>query len=197
MNGIYIVHNFFSLSICANKRFLIPTTLLKIQGLTHKQLEIHGCLLSTVATDALVLKHQGISIQSAEWIFIVLNKFHADMLYLMRRILWNEIKFWKRCSPLRVNLSVCFPHWWLQAVIHHGLHKGWTVPVQTLPTAQQDYYKKSSKLKTAQLLQLSGLRSDYHQISNIRRTNSQNSIGSHLVLQLSLCNSLKPVVKLR
>ena len=34
--------------------------------LTHKQLETYGCLLSTVATDALVLKHQGISIHSAD-----------------------------------------------------------------------------------------------------------------------------------
>ena len=34
--------------------------------LTHKQLEMHRCTLSTVATDALVLKHQAISIYSAD-----------------------------------------------------------------------------------------------------------------------------------
>ena len=34
--------------------------------LTHKQLETHGCVLSIVATDAMVLKHQAISIHSAE-----------------------------------------------------------------------------------------------------------------------------------
>ena len=34
--------------------------------LTHKQLETHGCVLSTMATDALVLKYQAISIQSAD-----------------------------------------------------------------------------------------------------------------------------------
>ena len=33
--------------------------------LTHKQLETHGCVLSTVATDNLVLKHQAISTHSA------------------------------------------------------------------------------------------------------------------------------------
>ena len=33
--------------------------------LTHKQLETHGCILSTVATDALVLKHQAINTHSA------------------------------------------------------------------------------------------------------------------------------------
>ena len=34
--------------------------------LTHKQLEMYGCVLSTVVTDALVLKHQAISIYSAD-----------------------------------------------------------------------------------------------------------------------------------
>ena len=32
---------------------------------THKQLETHGCILPTVATDTLVLEHQAISIHSA------------------------------------------------------------------------------------------------------------------------------------
>ena len=36
------------------------------QLLTHKELETHGYALSTVATDALVLKHQAISIHSAD-----------------------------------------------------------------------------------------------------------------------------------
>ena len=34
--------------------------------LTHKHLETHGCVVSTVATDALVLKHQAISIHIAD-----------------------------------------------------------------------------------------------------------------------------------
>ena len=38
--------------------------------LTHKDLEIHGCALSTVATDAQVLKRQAISIQTHCWLFI-------------------------------------------------------------------------------------------------------------------------------
>ena len=45
-------------------------------ALTHKQLETHGCELSTAATDALVLKHQAISIHSAEWIFINIYYIH-------------------------------------------------------------------------------------------------------------------------
>ena len=48
-----------------------------IHLLTHKQLEINVCVLSTVATDALVLKHQAISTHDAEYIFIVLDQFHA------------------------------------------------------------------------------------------------------------------------
>ena len=43
--------------------------------LTPKQLEMHGCILSTVSTDALVLKHQGISNHSAHEIFITLDQF--------------------------------------------------------------------------------------------------------------------------
>ena len=34
--------------------------------LTPKHRETHGCLVSTVATDALVLKHQAISIHNAD-----------------------------------------------------------------------------------------------------------------------------------
>ena len=35
-------------------------------GLTPKHRETHGCIVSTVATDALVLKHQAISIHNAD-----------------------------------------------------------------------------------------------------------------------------------
>ena len=48
--------------------------------LTQKQLETHGCILITVATDALVIKHQAIGIHSADWIFIVLDQLHAEIL---------------------------------------------------------------------------------------------------------------------
>ena len=34
--------------------------------LTLKHREMHGCIVSTVATDALVLKHQAISIHNAD-----------------------------------------------------------------------------------------------------------------------------------
>ena len=50
--------------------------------LTHKQLEMHERTLSTVPTDGLVLKHQAISDHSADLRFIVLGKFHTEMLQL-------------------------------------------------------------------------------------------------------------------
>ena len=61
--------------------------------LIHKQLEMHGCVLSTVATDALVLKHQAISIHIADEILILLDQFHAKILHLWSTTFENEITF--------------------------------------------------------------------------------------------------------
>ena len=44
----------------------IPMLVRHIFILTLKQREMHGCVVSTVATDALVLKHQAISIHNAD-----------------------------------------------------------------------------------------------------------------------------------
>ena len=64
--------------------------------LTHKQLEMHGCVFSNVATDARVLKHQAISTHSTHKIFTVLNLFHTEILHLWW-ILWeNKTTFWKK-----------------------------------------------------------------------------------------------------
>ena len=57
---------------------------LTIQHLTHKQLETHVCILSTVATDALFLKNQAISIHNADQISIELDQFQTKIL------LYNE-----------------------------------------------------------------------------------------------------------
>ena len=51
---------------------------------------------STLAADALVLKHQAISTHSADWILIVLDYFHAESLHLLWTSLKNEIAFWKK-----------------------------------------------------------------------------------------------------
>ena len=38
-----------------------------------------GVYLNTVATDAMVLKHPAIGTHSADYIFIILDKFHAQI----------------------------------------------------------------------------------------------------------------------
>ena len=48
-----------------------------VKHITHTQLETHWCVISIVATDAMVLKHQAISSQGADLIFIVLEQIHA------------------------------------------------------------------------------------------------------------------------
>ena len=68
---------------------------------THKQLETDGCVLSTVATDALVLKHQAISSYRADYIFIVSAHFQAKLSHLWWTILENYNKQIPRC--LRVK----------------------------------------------------------------------------------------------
>ena len=45
---------------------VVKKTITAWLALTHEQLEAQRCMLSTVATDALVLKHQVISIHSAD-----------------------------------------------------------------------------------------------------------------------------------
>ena len=56
--------------------------------LTHKQLEMHGCMLRTVATDTLVLKHHAIGAHNADLIFTLLDQFHTGMLH----ILWTSLE---------------------------------------------------------------------------------------------------------
>ena len=53
-----------------------------IKRVNSSTTETYGCILSTVATDALVLKHQAISIHSADWISIMLDKIHKEILQL-------------------------------------------------------------------------------------------------------------------
>ena len=75
--------------------------------LTHKQLETHGCVFSSVAADALVLKHQAISIHSADLMFIVLWQFHTEILQLWGISLRNIILSWKKYRVISA-LSVLY-----------------------------------------------------------------------------------------
>ena len=51
--------------------------------LTQKQLEMYGCIISTLAADALELKHQAISIHCARQVSIVLDQFHMKKIAFM------------------------------------------------------------------------------------------------------------------
>ena len=66
-------------------------SILAVLRLTHKQTEMHGCILSNVATDGLVLKHQANSIHSADKVFIVLDQFCTNILHLKSTILENKL----------------------------------------------------------------------------------------------------------
>ena len=68
--------------------------------LTPKHQETHGCVVSTVATDVLVLKHQAISIHNADQTFIVFDQFHIKALHLWCTRLENKIMFWKKNDPV-------------------------------------------------------------------------------------------------
>ena len=46
-----------------------------------KHRETHGFVVSTVATDTLVLKHQVISVLNADWTLIALDQFHLKVLH--------------------------------------------------------------------------------------------------------------------
>ena len=75
-------------------RLVSPAIPLFVQELVNfnpqKKLQTHGCVISTVATDDLVLKHQVISIHSADCIFTVLDRFHRETLHLQGKILQNK-----------------------------------------------------------------------------------------------------------
>ena len=53
----------------------------RVYKLTLKHQETYGCIFNTVATDALVLKHQAISIHSVDEILIVLEWFHTQIFH--------------------------------------------------------------------------------------------------------------------
>ena len=62
--------------------------------------ETHRCLINIVAPDALVLKHQAISIHNADLIFIVLDLWHAKILNLLQTTSEIKITFEKKMTQL-------------------------------------------------------------------------------------------------
>ena len=66
-----------------------------INGSSPKELEKHGCVLSTVATDALVLKHQAICIHITDkmlmyWTGFIPKYYIKSENYKIKNILQNQ-----------------------------------------------------------------------------------------------------------
>ena len=77
---------------------MFPLQNLACKELTHKQLEMHRCIISHVATDALVQKHQAIIIHNADSLFILLDLFHKKKLHSQCTPL-DEITLWRELIP--------------------------------------------------------------------------------------------------
>ena len=60
MNGLWTILSVYFIDIYTNADLSLDWQL------TLKHRETHGCVVSTVATDALVLKHQAISIHNTD-----------------------------------------------------------------------------------------------------------------------------------
>ena len=84
---------------------------------------------------------------------------------------------------------------WISNYIHI---KQWDVIIHPCPNFDNDLTKPPLKLRHGWVVTSHiNYWCNYRQISNIRRTKSQNLNVSRLVLQLSLPNLLKPCIKLR
>ena len=70
-------------------------------GVNLGRLEKHWCIISSsVATVAMVLKHQAISSHSADKIFFVLNQFYTRILQSLWKTLWNKNRILKNYTQL-------------------------------------------------------------------------------------------------
>ena len=67
-----------------------------IMKLTHKRLEMQGCIISTMATAALVLKHQAISIHSAMYTMYVFTVSYKNATFTLSKIRNRDYIFEKK-----------------------------------------------------------------------------------------------------
>ena len=83
-----------------------PDDILWVFSSTHEWLEMHGCVLSTVAIDALVLNHQAITIHNVDRILIVLGMFQWNITFVnsKQQLAINDIVK-KIPSYLRVKMD--------------------------------------------------------------------------------------------
>ena len=95
--------------------------------LNYKQLETHWCVISTVATDGLVLKHQAISIHNADHIAITLDQFQTEWSHLLWTISENKKYYIYYVQHKKIkqnwykNISSCL---WVQLKKESGTKTG-------------------------------------------------------------------------
>ena len=84
------------------------------RNLTHKHLEMHGCIISTV------LKHQAISIHSADFVFIMLTNIDKKKIHLQWTTQETKITF-EKTRTIRTSALWAYPlpphdypyYWWV------------------------------------------------------------------------------------
>ena len=87
-------HLYVHIALLHDSTGCLTKTYCNSELLTHKHLEMHRCTISTMATDAVVLKHQGFSLHSSKQVSVVLDKLHKNILHLQQTILQTKITFW-------------------------------------------------------------------------------------------------------
>ena len=96
--------------------------------LTLKHLETHGCVVSTVATDALVLKHQAISFLITDKTFNLLDQFHMKILHFCWTTFGNKITYWTKWPSLNMDMDAPEPirtviNWTLSSKLQWNLNQ--------------------------------------------------------------------------
>ena len=91
---------------------------MNLARLTHKQLEMHVYITSTVATAAMVLKHPTNSINSNDEIITILDQFHNKILHLLWKSFKDKIFIFNQIlSCLRVDVIFFVLTWQCEVYI--------------------------------------------------------------------------------
>ena len=103
-----------------------------------------------------------------------------------------------------LGLYIVMPDWWASGIFKYSVFfffsvkspRDWNVAHLELPVSSSDIWPRVTLMERSRYGKIHMIQV-YCQTSNIRRTKSQNWNDSHLVLELSLPNPLKPCVKSR
>ena len=111
----------------SRRQAITSTNEIQFTYLTCKQQEMIGCILSTVTTDALALKHQAISTHSVDYVFIALPGLvsYKNIIFTANKIrkwihilktytqvfVWQSIMMLRQCNDLPVLVYNNFIHY--------------------------------------------------------------------------------------